>query len=268
MDRDNRTIVKNLAIAAKRLELDHDSTVLAVGASELDVELLRAIGFSKIVTSNLDGFQGHQPLDLEELALADESYDIVFAHAVLHHCRSPHKAAGEMARVCRRCAIFIEPNESTLMRILTLFRFSFPYEIGAVSTNNYVRGGMRNGPIPNFIYRWNPNELLKTISTYVPERVWSQESRSYWDFFITEIDLKWRKQTRLGGISDFIGPSRFIYLLQLLQKLMNTVPIIRSQGNKFMGVAVKGRHHPWIDFSHGEPRLAKKPELYGEPIYF
>src|SRR6185437_16059050 len=108
ISRENHTIVKTLGCAVRRLGLSRDSTVLAVGASDLDFEILKSVGFDRISSSNLGGFGGHCPLDLEDLALADNSYDIVFAHAVLHHCRSPHKAAGEMARVCRRCFIFIE----------------------------------------------------------------------------------------------------------------------------------------------------------------
>jgi SAM-dependent methyltransferase len=80
--------------------VDLREAVLVVGGSQEDVEVLSSCGFKRIVVSNLDGAE--VVLDAEEIALPDNSYEVVFAHAVLHHCRSPQKAVGEIVRVSRR----------------------------------------------------------------------------------------------------------------------------------------------------------------------
>ena len=76
-------------------------------------------------------------VDAEAIGLADNSYDLVLAHEVLHHCRSPHKALLEMLRVSRRDVILLEPNNSLAMRLLLRLRFSFPYELPAVIASGF-----------------------------------------------------------------------------------------------------------------------------------
>src|SRR5260370_450162 len=113
------------------------------------IRLLTACGFKQMVMSNIDcpGLA----LDAENIALPDNSYPVVFAHAVLHHCRSPHKAIGEMVRVARQHVFFLEPNDSWAVRMLVRLGYSFPYELAAVAAHEYLHGGMRDGPIPNYI---------------------------------------------------------------------------------------------------------------------
>src|ERR1700687_1129669 len=68
--------------------------VFVLGGEQEDIDILTACGFEQIVLSNLDATG--MALDAENVALADNSYPVVFAHAVLHHCRCPQKAVGEM----------------------------------------------------------------------------------------------------------------------------------------------------------------------------
>ncbi len=98
----------------KACAVDRSQPVLVLGGDQEDIDILTAWGFERIVLSNLDA--AGMALDAENVALADDSYPVVFAHAVLHHCRCPQKAVGEMVRVSRQHVFFVEPNDSRRWR--------------------------------------------------------------------------------------------------------------------------------------------------------
>jgi SAM-dependent methyltransferase len=192
-------------------------------------------------------------LDAENLALSDESYDVVFAHEVLHHCRSPHRALCEMLRVSREFVIFQEPNDSWFMRALTRYRFSSPFELPAVIDNEYTAGGVRDSQIPNYIYRWDRREVFKCVSSYVAERLCSIYSYPYWDFNATAKDLGLRKETRIGSLTKIIGAANFLGILRLMQRLLNRTSMTRKQGNKFLCCIVKlPQLRPWLEWHDHE----------------
>ncbi|MGB8850930.1 MAG: methyltransferase domain-containing protein, partial [Candidatus Acidiferrales bacterium] len=101
--------------------------MLIVGGSFEDIAVLRSAGFKQMTLSNIQQVSPEEiPAfddvkidavceDVEDFRLADESYDLVIAHEVLHHCRSPHRALLEMLRVSRRQVIILEPNLSWVM---------------------------------------------------------------------------------------------------------------------------------------------------------
>ncbi|HVB56413.1 MAG TPA: methyltransferase domain-containing protein [Candidatus Acidoferrales bacterium] len=244
-------------IEACRISLDQ--RVLIVGGSAEDEEVLREAGFRHIVNSNLPSDMGrmaagepspgaeHRALDAEEMDLPSDSFDLVFAHAVLHHCSSPHRALCEMLRVSRRYVLFQEPNDSLAMSLLVRMRFSFPYELPAVVGHDYRSGGVHDSQIPNFIYRWDRAEVSQTVSSYIPECVFSVQAYPYWDFSLTEEDLDARKATRIGGITSVVGTGNFISLLQFAQRVLNRVPVVRKQGNKFFCCVEKSPVlKPWL----------------------
>ena len=130
-----------LNVFLRHIEACHISTnerVLVIGGSQQDAELLVQTGFREITLSNIDLELQTElsaklsaniqllAIDAEQIELSDSSYDFVFAHEVLHHCRSPHKALCEMLRVARRRVVLLEPNDSFMMRALTWTGFSFP----------------------------------------------------------------------------------------------------------------------------------------------
>jgi SAM-dependent methyltransferase len=87
--------------------VDPDESILVIGASQDDLDLLRQAGFTNITASNISAQSIGESipqlsLNADSIDLPDESVDLVFAHAVLHHCRSPHRALCEMLRVARR----------------------------------------------------------------------------------------------------------------------------------------------------------------------
>jgi SAM-dependent methyltransferase len=224
--------------------VDRTQPVLVVGGGQEDLEILSACGFSQIVLSNLAGTG--TSLDAEQIDLPDNSYPVVFAHAVLHHCRSPQKALGEMVRVAQKHVFFVEPNDCGALRMLVRLGFSFPYEIGGVANNGYT-GGLRNGLIPNYIYRWTEREVIKSVLTYHPERQFEVRSQPYWDFYVNEEELLARKETKLAALASKLGARNFIVFLRLAQALLSMSPLLRSQGNKFFCAISKQDLQPWIE---------------------
>jgi len=233
--------------------VDRNQPVLVVGGGEEDLEMLTACEFRQIVLSNLGGTE--IALDAESIDLPDNSYPIVFAHAVLHHCRSPQKALGEIVRVSQKHVFFLEPNDSWALRMLVRLGFSFPYEIGGVVNNGYT-GGMRNGPIPNYIYRWTEREVIKSISAYHPEQQFQVRTHAYWDFYVNEEELLARKETRVAWLATKLGPRTCLALLRLAQIFLNT-PFVCSQGNKFFCSISKRDLQPWIETRDGHHRVKR-----------
>ena len=241
-------------------EVDKSQPVLVVGGGQDDLEMLSICGFENIVLSNLDA--DGMALDAENIALPDDSYPVIFAHAVLHHCRSPQKAVGEMTRVCQKHAFFLEPNDSWAIRALVRLGFSFPYELAAVAANGYTRGGVRNGPIPNFIYRWTEREVMKSISAYHPEREFTVRAYPYWDFYVNERELLARKESRVALLAERLGPGNLVSLLHFIQIFLNALPLSRSQGNKFFCSISKQGLQPWIDMRDGNCQLKRKTDPF------
>jgi hypothetical protein len=243
-------------------EVDLNEPVLVLGGGQEDMEILTACGFTKIVMSNIR--TAGMSLDVENIALPDDSYPVVFAHAVLHHCRCPQRAVGEMVRVSQKHAFFLEPNDSWALRTLVRLGYSFPYEIAAVAGNGYTRGGMRNGPVPNYIYRWTKETVKSSVFAYHPERQFQVRTHPYWDFYVAEQDLLFRTESRVASLAKKLGPRTFIRLLHFAQAILNVLPLSRSQGNKiFCGIS-KGELQPWIEIRDGQYGLRKRSESFGE----
>jgi len=239
--------------------IDRLGHVLVVGGSLRDANVLRGIGFCRVTLTNIDNLSNQTPpkmpgveldtvfADGEDMAIPDGSYDLVLTHAVLHHCRSPHKALLEMLRISRRHVILLEPNESLLMRTLVKLRFSFPFELPAVIANDFVAGGVRNTCVPNYIYRWNPRDLYQATASYMPEHDFNLYTRQYWDFNVDEEELARRSETRIGSITKIVGPGAFLAVLRAFQSVVNSLPWLGRQGNKFFGCITKhDALKPWL----------------------
>ena len=254
--RDRSQFLRELAQVVARAEVSTSGSVLVIGGMQEDADVLRRCGFTNITLSNIEcvpvgsASQHDLPImaiDAESIDLPDASYDTIFVHEVIHHCRSPHRALCEMLRVARGHVIMMEPNDSAFMSLLCRLRFSFPYEVFAVVDNDYICGGVRNSEVPNFIFRWNRHEVYKTASSFLAEYMFGVEANPYWDFGIEEKDLAYRIQTRIGSITKLIGAKNFIHVLHLAQAVFNRIPVVRAQGNKFLCCVRKEMAlQPWL----------------------
>jgi SAM-dependent methyltransferase len=239
--------------------LDLLSDVLVVGGSAEDGRTLHRIGFTRVTLSNLldprpseqadldDAGMCAVRMDAEAMELADNSYDLVLAHEVLHHCRSPHKALLEMLRVSRRHVILLEPNNSLAMQLLLRLRFSFPYELPAVVASSFQTGGVRDSSIPNYIYRWNAMDLYQMTASYLAESEFNLYTQGYWDFNVDAVELRRRSETRIGSVAKILSPPVFLAGLHCFQAVMNHIPLLGSQGNKFFGrIRKRSELKPWL----------------------
>lgn len=176
-DRDRREVLdrKFAAATLNSLGLDPDARLLAVCAGTEDWELLSSVGFTNVVVSNLD--EAFAPLvpdgawsyqDAQSLTFDDRSFDWVFVSEGLHHCRSPHRALGEMYRVCREGIVAIEARDSALMRLAVRMGMADAYELAAVADQGFHTGGLDNTSVPNHVYRWTESEVVKTLRSYDP----------------------------------------------------------------------------------------------------
>ncbi|HKT46259.1 MAG TPA: methyltransferase domain-containing protein [Candidatus Acidoferrales bacterium] len=226
--------------------IPRDCSVLVIGAGKDDAPVLRGAGFRNLALSNITS-AGLQ-LNAEALSLPDDSYDLVFAHCTLHHCRSPYKALAEMLRVASRWIVFFEPNDSVFARLAVWTGLKQPYEICAVTDNGQVRGGVMDTGVPNFIHRWTPAELKKAALCAVPERRLRCYSFRYWDFNYTPHELE-------ISASSW---NTFARIAQKSRSFLNLIPPIRALGNHFFGAVAKQDYHPWIKDGHFDPDYAEK----------
>lgn len=259
---------KFLAVFLRHLEACHIDTrekLLVIGGSWQDAKLLVGAGFKDITLSNFQSGLEEDAnsslgvnvklleIDAEQIDSADGAFDCIFAHEVLHHCRSPHRALCEMLRVARKHIVLLEPNDSFLMRALVRTGFSFPYEVFSVVGHGYEAGGVRDSCIPNFIYRWTANEVRKTVSSYLAEYLSVVHAYPYWDFNVDAEELSLRKETKIHAITAVIGPKTFLAVLRAFQMVVNRIPILRHQGNKFFCCIEKTAElQPWLAAADGK----------------
>lgn len=215
-------------------------TMLAVCGGKADAGTLREQGFEHVTIANLDTTRTDYAYpwtlaDAEALPFANGSYDWCIVHAGLHHCRSPHLALLEMCRVARKGAIVIEARDSLLIRLAVRMGLVEEYERTAVASEGYTAGGMRNGPVPNFVYRWTERDARKTVESAFPHRV--NDIRFFYD----------------------VRTPRAHPVLGMLAKILHRV--FPRQCNSFAFVVRDGGDKPWITRATGEPTMRRDPHV-------
>ncbi len=84
-------------------------------------------------------------MDANDLKFEDNSFDIVFCHALLHHLENPNKAIKEMKRVSKKYVVMLEPNRNNPLIFLYVsivkeerkaLKFSLSYLKNTVKKNN------------------------------------------------------------------------------------------------------------------------------------
>lgn len=157
--------------------MDPSASLLCTCAGEQDHLTLLEAGFPDVTLSNLETrWQLRNPgthkivyADVENLSFPDKSFDFVVAHDGLHHCASPHRGLLEMHRVARKGVLIFEPRDSWVSRWGVRLGLGQDFETAAVAlSEDHVSGGWRNGPVPNYVYRWTEREIEKTIRSATP----------------------------------------------------------------------------------------------------
>lgn len=156
--------------------ISRSDTIIAVCAGEREYELFTTYNFENVVISNIYPQErinwspscSWSCQDAQSLSYEDDSFDFAFVADGLHHCSSPHRAMLEMYRVARKGIIVIESRRSLLMKVANRLGLSPEYEVEAVVGSELERGGVNNTAIPNYIYRWTEDELMRAIKSYDP----------------------------------------------------------------------------------------------------
>jgi SAM-dependent methyltransferase len=221
-------------------------SVLVVCGGPLDEMVMRQAGLSDFTISNLDDGAANHRQDAENLTFDDGSFDIVVVHAGLHHCHSPHRALLEMYRVARKAVIVLEARDSLAMQIAKLAGFTPDFELEAVTHEGYESGGVGNGPIPNFIYRWTEREVEKTIRSFDPAHV--EQIRYFYGLRLPS--LRFEKTNR---------PLRRIALRALRPAAIAFSKLFPKQGNQFGFAIIKtGKLRHWLEYNNGKIRVSSQ----------
>ena len=237
-----------LARLLKRRILSADSSVLAVCAKSDERDVLRRIGLSSVVISNLDErveAEHVEPFewsrqDAENLTFRDASFDFVLVSAGLHHCASPHRGLLEMYRVARKGVIVFEPADTALARLARRSGFAPDFELAAVVNNDFRAGGVRNSAIPNYVYRWTEREFEKTLTSNDP-------TGRIRFLYVRDLDLLHARVFKAKNR----WKAALARLARPLAGLLAT--IFRTQGNSLAMIALKPTRPddlwPWLEES-------------------
>jgi SAM-dependent methyltransferase len=219
--------------------------ILVVCGGPTDKEALLHCGFQRGVISNLDvrvnGSEFHpfewSRQDAEKLSFEDNSFDFCVVHSGLHHCYSPHRALLEMYRVASKGLLMFEPYDNLVTRLGVLLKFGQEYEHAAVFYNDCSYGGVSNSSIPNYVYRWTEQEIVKTVNA------WAPYGKHTFRFF-HKMRIPW---DQLRGRKN----RRFYYATLLLSPVLKAVNLVLpKQGNNFAALVLKPEFprdlHPWL----------------------
>jgi ubiquinone/menaquinone biosynthesis C-methylase UbiE len=220
-----------------------EMSVLVVAGGAADRDAFLDAGFEHVTISNVDeSGDVYAPYawsrqDAEALDLPDGSFDFAVVSAGLHHCASPHRALLELYRVARRGLLAIESRDSLLMRLAVRAGAAGEYELEAVAAHGFAGGGVRNSPVPNYVYRWNEREIEKTIASNAPYA--THRYRYFREFELPETLLEMRRNRLAATAIRAAAP--------VVAAIARAFP---SQGNLFAFAVLKPELpadlHPWL----------------------
>lgn len=246
-------VVRSLRTSGR---ISDEDSVLVVAGGETDRSAMVEAGLTKVTISNLDAHEGqtdYSPyqwirLDAEKIDLPDNSYDWVVVHAGLHHIAVPAMGVCEMFRVARKGILCFESRDSVLMKAAVAIGLTPEYEMEHAFLGNASNGGYRNGPIPNYIYRWTEREFEKVLSCFAPTHRHTFFYSYGYRFPVERFLLMKSPLYRLAGtvISRLLGVAEIV---------------IPKQGNQFAFGALKNTSlQPWLksDLTFNESFASRK----------
>lgn len=242
------TFARLLAEKVERGVIKRTDSVLVQFAGTYDERVCESVGLENCHFVNIapgsasTGETIAERFDAHRMPQSDLSYDHVVGHSGLHHCSRPHEALHEMYRLAVKTVIFVENQDSILMRAAGRAGFVSWFELPAVVGGNYTSGGVDGSAIPNYVYRWTRRDLHKAIASFDPAFEVPIEIHSEWNLGLDRVSSQTlRKKLRLG--SD----ERAARLLSGGQSLMNKVAA--RQGNIFAATIRKdlATLRPWMD---------------------
>jgi ubiquinone/menaquinone biosynthesis C-methylase UbiE len=245
--------IKCLSVLKNSSVLNTGDSVLVMAGGPTDRACLLEAGFGNVVISNLE--QQERPgeyepyrwmcLDAERIDLGDGTFDWVVVHAGLHHLSVPAAGVCEMFRVARKGIVCFEARDSWAMRLARRLALTSDYELEPAFLSGGTTGGYRNGPIPNYVYRWTEREFEKVIKSYHPAfRV------DFRYFYGLQVPLQRFAMAR-SALFRSAG-----HVLNGLSRLLPY--LLPRQGNQFAMVALKTSIlQPWLTNDGGTVRFCQ-----------
>ncbi|MCB1002491.1 MAG: class I SAM-dependent methyltransferase [Acidimicrobiales bacterium] len=224
----------------------HDDSVFVQFAGTFDEQICAQVGLTNCTFGNIapgshsTGATSAAHFDAHRMPLPDGSFDHVFAHAGLHHCSRPHEALHEMYRLARKTVVFVENQDSLLMRLAARAGVVPSYEPDAVRDGGYTSGGVDGTGVPNHVYRWTRREVDKAVTSFDPgHRV------------PVTYDVEWniggeRAAAQALSRKLHLGEATAARVFRVGQATLNTV--LRRQGNIFAATIRKdlAELQPWM----------------------
>lgn len=147
-------------------------------------------------------------LNAENADIEDNSFDLVVVQDGLHHLQSPVQGFTEMLRIGSVGAIFLEPHDSIVGRVI-----GTQWE--------------KNGDAINYVFRWTKKLVQDVASSYLGQDSFKNLSFSFWHHNITF--------HRLGiKLGDGVAGVRAIRCIKFV---LDT--FLGKMGNQFCGLVVK-----------------------------
>jgi hypothetical protein len=241
--------------------MSRGDSVLVLAGGTFDRQCLLDAGLTGVTISNLEYHAGHKDyspfewrrLDAEKLEVEDNAYDWALIHAGLHHLAVPAMGVCEMFRVARKGILCLEARDSLLMKLAVKMGLTSDHELESALLSDGVWGGYRNGPIPNYVYRWTEREFEKVVNSYAP----AHKHTFFYDYgFQVPLGRFAMARNPLYRFAGF-GIAKFARMAEILMP---------TQGNQFAFGALKNTAlQPWltedlkfkVDFMSGKYDKAK-----------
>jgi SAM-dependent methyltransferase len=218
-------------------DVDPAAPTLALFAGEYDRRVFDGLGFTDVSYTNITthgtglGTEADM-IDAASLPEPDNSYDLVLAHAGIHHCSRPHQAVCEMYRVARRHAVFFENQDSLVTRGFARVGLMPSIEEAAVEFHDFQSGGVDGTGTPNHIYRWTRREVRKLIWSLDPPEPPEVRFFTEWDIELDRIKGRLERSAARRVPAPLVGGA-----LRGTQRLLNRT--LARQGNLFAAVITK-----------------------------
>lgn len=239
------TFARLLRQHLERGVINHDDSVLVQFAGSFDELVCQEVGLTNVTFVNIapdspSSEVGGAVIDAHDMPYPSASYDHVMGHSGLHHCSRPHEALHEMYRIARRTVLFVENQDSALMRAASRAGVVGWYELAAVVADGYDTGGVDGTGVPNFVYRWTRRDLYKTVSAFDPAYEIPIEFHTEWNLGTGRVASEvLRRKLRLSE-------DRAVRVFTNGQRVLNAVA--SRQGNIFAATIRKdlATLHPWM----------------------
>lgn len=214
-----KAALRRIAEAANGL-VSYDIEILLMCAGEgMEGSTLCDMGYRNVTVSDISEVAVAEALkrdkrlrgialNAEHSAQPDRSFDLVIVQDGLHHLQNPVLGFTEMLRIARVGALFLEPHDSGIGRML-----GTKWE--------------KNGEAVNYVFRWTRKLVQDVASSYLPPDSFQNLSFSFWQHNI----LFDRVGKRLGG--GRLG----LLTIRVLKYFLDSA--LGKFGNQFCGLILK-----------------------------